>query len=193
MDAEQMEALLVVAAAIERLDVPFFVAGSFASNAYGFYRATADVDLVADLKIRHVEALVGGLTGRFYVSEDAVRQAVVNRGSFNVIEFNTSMKVDVFTMKRELFQLEQMQRRVRRSLNPEGTIETWLASPEDTIIAKLDWYRLGGGVSDRQWGDVQGVLKVQAETLDLAYVRKWASELKLGDLLERAMSDAGLA
>ena len=193
MDAEQMEAMLAVVAAIEQLQVPFFVAGSFASNAYGFYRATADVDLVADLKIHHVDPLVEALTGRFYVSKDAVRQAVMSRGSFNVIEFSTSMKVDVFTLKRELFQLEQMQRRMRRALNPEGTIETWLASPEDTILAKLDWYRLGGGVSDRQWGDVLGVMKVQAENLDLAYLRRWADELRLRDLLDRTLSDSGLA
>lgn len=192
MDAEQLDALLAVAAAIERLDVPFFIAGSFASNAYGFYRATADADLVADLKIRHVEPLVATLSGRFYIAEEAVRQAVMNRGSFNVIDLNTSMKVDIFAMKREMFQIEEMQRRVRRALTPDGATETWLATPEDTILAKLDWYRLGGGVSDRQWGDVLGVMKVQAENLDLAYLRRWADELRLRDLLDRALDDSGL-
>ena len=193
MDAEQLDALLAVAAAIERLDVPFFIAGSFASNAYGFYRATADADLVADLKIRHVEPLVAALSGRFYIAPPAVQQAVMNRGSFNVIDLNTSMKVDIFAMKRELFQIEEMQRRVRRALTPDGATETWLATPEDTILAKLDWYRLGGGVSDRQWGDVLGVMKVQAENLDLAYLRRWADELRLRDLLDRTLSDSGLA
>jgi hypothetical protein len=96
-------------------------------------------------------------------------------------------------MKRELFQLEEMQRRVRHPLTPDGLHETWLATPEDTILAKLDWYRLGGGVSDRQWGDVTGVMKVQAENLDLAYLRRWADELRLRDLLERALGDSGLA
>ena len=192
MDAEQLDALLAVAAVIERLDVPFFIAGSFASNAYGFYRATADADLVADLKIRHVEPLVATLSGRFYIAEEAVRQAVMNRGSFNVIDLNTSMKVDIFAMKREMFQIEEMQRRVRRALTPDGANETWLATPEDTILAKLDWYRLGGGVSDRQWGDVLGVMKVQAENLDLAYLRRWADELRLRDLLDRALDDSGL-
>ena len=192
MDAEQLDALLAVAAAIERLDVPFFIAGSFASNAYGFYRATADADLVADLKIRHIDPLVVALSGRFYIAEEAVRQAVMNRGSFNVIDLNTSMKVDIFAMKREMFQIEEMQRRVRRALTPDGATETWLATPEDTILAKLDWYRLGGGVSDRQWGDVLGVMKVQAENLDLAYLRRWADELRLRDLLDRALDDSGL-
>jgi hypothetical protein len=192
MDAEQLDALLAVAAAIERLEVPFFIAGSFASNAYGIYRATADDDLVADLKTRHIEPIVASLTGRFYIASEAVRQAVMNRSSFNVIEFNTSMKVDVFAMKRELFQLEEMERRVRRSLTPDGAQESWLATPEDTILSKLDWYRLGGGVSDRQWNDVLGVMKVQAENLDLAYLRRWADALRLRDLLDRALADSGL-
>ena len=193
MEAEQLDALLAVAAAIERLEVPFFIAGSYASNAYGFYRATADADLVADLKIRHVEPLVEALKGRFYISEEAARQAVMNRGSFNVIDLGTAMKVDIFAMKRDLFQIEEMQRRVRHPLTPDGSSETWLATPEDTILAKLDWYRLGGGVSDRQWGDVTGVMKVQAENLDLAYLRRWADELRLRDLLDRALSESGLA
>lgn len=193
MNTEQLDAILVVAGILERLDVPYFVAGSFASNAYGFYRATADADLVADLKLRHIEPILEALSNRFYVSPDAVRRSIMDRSSFNVIDFDTSMKVDIFSMKRDLFQLEEMQRRVRRALTPDGAIETWLASPEDTILSKLDWYRLGGGVSDRQWGDVLGVMKVQAENLDLAYLRRWAEELRLTDLLERALDESGLA
>ena len=190
-DSEQLDALLAVAGALERLEVPFFIAGSFASNAYGFYRATADADLVADLKSRHIEPFIAALSGRFYVALEAVHRAVLNRSSFNVIDFDTSMKIDVFPMKREIFQLEEMQRRVRKPLKPGGEIETWLASPEDTVLSKLDWYRLGGGVSDRQWGDVLGVLKVQGETLDVNYLRHWAAHLRLTDLLERALIDGG--
>src|SRR6185503_13346460 len=84
MDAEQMDALLAVAAAIERLDVPFFVAGSFANNAYGFYRATADADVIADLKVRHIEPLLESLSGRFYIAAEAVRQLFMKRRRFTV-------------------------------------------------------------------------------------------------------------
>lgn len=190
-DSEQLDALLAVAAALEKLEVPFFIAGSFASNAYGFYRATADADLVADLKSRHIDPFIAALSGRFYLAPEAVRQAVMNRSSFNVIDFDTSMKIDVFPMKRELFQLEEMQRRIRKPLTPGGETETWLASPEDTVLSKLDWYRLGGSVSDRQWGDVLGVIKVQGETLDLAYLRHWAAHLRLLDSLEQALNEGG--
>ena len=60
------------------------------------------------------------------------------------------------------------------------------------MLAKLQWYRDGGGVSDRQWNDVLGVLKVQGATLDRAYLEEWARELGLTDLLRRALEDAGL-
>jgi hypothetical protein len=193
VNTEQLDALLAVAGIIERLEVPFFIAGSFASNAYGFYRATADADIVADIKQRHIEPLLAALSGRFYVAPEAVRAAVMNRSSFNVIEFETSMKIDVFPMKREMFQLEEMQRRIRKPLTPDGGTETWLATPEDTILSKLDWYRLGGGVSDRQWGDVLGVIKVQGDSLDVAYLKHWAAELRLSDLLERALRESGRA
>jgi hypothetical protein len=73
----------------------------------------------------------------------------------------------------------------------DPTVEFYLASPEDNILNKLDWYRLGGGVSERQWNDVLGVLKVQKNLLDMKYLRHWASELRLVDLLEHALSDAG--
>jgi len=72
--------------------------------------------------------------------------------------------------------------------NPEESV--YIVSPEDIILAKLEWYRLGGEVSDRQWRDVLGVLKTRAGELDLDYLRKWAGELKVNDLLERALDEA---
>jgi len=72
-----------------------------------------------------------------------------------------------------------------------GTGGFYLVSPEDIILNKLDWYRLGGGVSDLQWRDVLGVIKVQKDSLDKKYLRHWATELKLADLLERAFDESG--
>jgi hypothetical protein len=74
----------------------------------------------------------------------------------------------------------------------DETVRVYLSSPEDVILHKLEWYRLGGGVSDRQWGDVLGVLKVQGEALDFGYLRQWAGELGLTELLAAALRDAGL-
>jgi len=189
---EQISVLLQVTGVLERLEVPYFVAGSFASNAHGLYRATADADLVADLKVRHAEPLAAALEKDFYLDRAAILDAVKRRASFNVIHLDTAQKVDVFLLKREWFPVSEMERRQRCRLSTERPDEVWMASVEDTILAKLDWFRLGGGVSDRQWGDITGVMKVQAERLDLKYLRDMARELKVSDLLERALTDSGL-
>lgn len=75
-------------------------------------------------------------------------------------------------------------------VDEESIAEAVVATAEDTLLAKLEWYRMGGEVSERQWRDVLGILKVQAGRLDLAYLRRWAIELKVEDLLERAVNDA---
>jgi hypothetical protein len=190
---EQASVLVRVTGFLEQLEVSYFVAGSYASNVHGFYRATADADLVADLKLRHVEPFTELLGREFYFDAAAIRDAVMQRASFNVIHFDTSHKVDVFLLKREFFLLAELERRQRQRLAPNAPEQVWMASVEDTILSKLDWYRLGGGVSDRQWGDVTGVLKVQGERLDFAYLRQWAKELGVADLLERAFADSGLS
>ena len=113
-------------------------------------------------------------------------------GAFNVIHLDSMLKVDVFAARADPFHLMQMRRRVLQATGPDGQTSIYVASPEDTILAKLQWYRDGGGVSDRQWNDVLGVLKVQGPALDRAYLREWGSQLGLTDLLQRAMDAAGL-
>jgi hypothetical protein len=101
-----------------------------------------------------------------------------------------AFKVDIFVRKPRPFDTKQLERR-RASViatDPEQTI--YVTSSEDVILSKLEWYRMGGEVSDRQWRDVLGVLKTRAGELELDYLRKWAKELNVGDLLERALKEA---
>jgi len=192
MAQEQTEVLLQVTRALDQLGIPYFICGSIASSAHGFYRATADADLVADVQPHHATLLAAMLQPAFYADEQMIRQAARTRGSFNLIHNESLLKVDVFTLKPTQFGRSEMSRRQLSGFDPTSTLTAYLASPEDTVLAKLDWYRQGGGVSDRQWSDVLGVLKVQGDLLDTAYLREWAAELGLSDLLERALEHAGL-
>jgi hypothetical protein len=70
-------------------------------------------------------------------------------------------------------------------------VEALVATLEDTLLAKLDWYRRGGEVSERHWRDVLGIMMVLGNKLDFAYLQQWAKELKVSDLLKRAFSEAG--
>ena len=96
-------------------------------------------------------------------------------------------KVDIFVPWPRPFLRSQLARAQRQTFAFEPEISAKFASPEDTILAKLEWYRMGGEVSERQWRDILGVLKTRADVLDLGYLRKWANELKVTDLLERAL------
>jgi len=192
MDAEQTQVNLLVVRAFEALRIPYFLGGSMASSVHGIYRATADADFVAAVRPHHAEPLAGMLQPAFYAEPAAIQAAAAAHRSFNVIHLDTMLKVDVFVAEPDPFLAMQLRRRVLQAIGPDGAASLYIASPEDTILAKLRWCQDGGGVSDRQWNDVLGVLKVQAPTLDRAYLREWAQELRLTDLLRRALADAGL-
>ena len=175
---------------LDNLGVPYLVGGSFASSIYGTYRATADVDLVADLRFEHVAMLMQALSGQFYIDEDSVRDAIRLRRSFSAIHLATSFKVDVFIPQQRPYSPVQFERRVRQTIWTDPEHAVYLASAEDNLLAKLEWYRLGNEVSDRQWRDILGVIKTQGERLDFAYLRQWAAALNVADLLEKALLEA---
>ena len=160
-----------------------------ASALYGVARSTLDADLIAELQEEQVPVLVETLGESFYADEEMIRDAIHHRSSFNLIHLKTMFKVDVFIRKERPFDRVQFERKVEITIidNPEK--KAYISSAEDIVLVKLEWYRLGGEVSDRQWRDVLGVLKVQEGALDLDYMRQTAQELKVEDLLERALSE----
>lgn len=177
----------------DRLGVEYLVGGSMASATYGIYRPTQDVDFVATLNTRHARLLVEELQDEFYVDEQMILDAIGSRSSFNVIYLATMDKADIFVPEQSAWAAEEMRR--RRPLPIETAdieVHVCFASPEDTVLQKLRWYRMGGGTSERQWNDIVGVLKVQAGSLERDYMKRWASELGLATLLDRALTDAGL-
>lgn len=184
---EPLEVLVVVADVLEALGVPYLVGGSIATSLLGVPRLTQDADLVADLELQHVRPFVAATTDAFYIDEDAVREAVRRRGSFNLVHLATLFKVDVFVQKRDPLSVAEMTRRTMFRITKDPPREIPLASAEDVILQKLDWFRRGGGVSDRQWNDVLGVVKVRGATLDRTYLSEWARRTDLEDLLARAL------
>ena len=176
---------------LEELGVTYHIGGSVASSIYGILRATIDADLIADFRLEHVRPVVIRLQTDYYIDEDMIRDAIKHCSSFNLIHLDTMLKVDVYIPKSRSFDQEEL-RRVQQEVLLEGTRPFNVASPEGTILNKLEWYRMGGEVSDRQWNDILGVLKVQGTHLDMAYLQRWAANLKVTDLLERALVDAGL-
>ncbi len=189
--SQVLAAITPVIEVFDQLGVLYHIGGSVASSIYGILRATIDADLIADLRLEHVRPLVTQLQTDYYIDEDMIRDAIRRRSSFNVIHLDTMLKVDVYIPKFRSFDQEEL-RRAQQEVLLEGTRPFNVASPEGTILNKLEWYRMGGEVSDRQWNDILGVLKVQGTSLDIDYLQKWAANLRVTDLLERALVDAGL-
>lgn len=190
MIPEPIAVTLLVIEVLEQLDVPYLIGGSFASTVHGELRTTLDTDLVADLRAEHVAPFVQALEAAFYVDAGMIQDAIVRQGSFNLIHLDTMFKVDVFIPKSRAFDREQLRRRARYVVTTEPECTAYVATAEDIILAKLEWYRQGGDISERQWRDVLGVLQVQAERLDIAYLRRWATALDIAELLERALNEA---
>ena len=184
-------ALGAVVDALEQLGVRYHVGGSVASSAQGVARSTLDVDIVAGLREAHATRLAELLEGEFYVDADMIRDAIRREASFNVIHLATMMKVDVFAIRTREYSRQAFERMQTAALEDrDGAREFYLCAPEDTILAKLEWFQMGGEVARRQWDDALGVLEVQGDLLDRDYLERWAAELGLTDLLERLLLEA---
>ena len=192
MNPEAISAIIVVVDALKSLQIPYYIGGSVASSAHGVVRGTLDADIIADLQPRHVAPLVKMLENQYYLSDRAMREAIQRRSCFNLIYLPTMFKVDLFVPKDRPYNRAAFQKIQSKVFDEETGRQFYVASPEDTILAKLEWYRLGDESSEKQWNDVLGIIKVQQKALDRAYLEKWAAELGLSDLLEKAWRESNI-
>jgi hypothetical protein len=177
---------------LDDLGVPYALGGSVASSVFGEPRATADVDIAIRVEPEAGEALVGRMQAEFYVPVEAARQAIRDSQSFNLLDFDEAFKVDFFVLGDGVLDRCQLERRVLVPI-PGAPGGVWVTSAEDQILRKLDWYRQGGSVSDRQWRDVIGLLRIRGDTLDFDYLGETAAQVDLGALVEAAVDEAASA
>ena len=179
-----------MSAALTSLEIPHALGGSMASSLLGVPRYTQDADLTAEPFPGRERALAACFGDEHYLSVPAMTEANRLRRSFNIINITSGFKVDVFIRKDRPFELSAMKRRAWIETADAGEPIS-VHSPEDCILFKLEWHRLGGEVSERQLTDCVGVLRVQAGRLDEDYLERWAAELGVSDLLERVRAQAG--
>lgn len=177
----------LVVDALEALGVAYTIGGSIASSIAGEPRSTLDIDIVAALDEDHVRPLAAALQREFYVDDAALRRAVRDRRSANLVHQDTQVKVDLFVAGGTALDLQQLGR--RQAVNIGGRT-LFVHPPEDILLQKLRWFRLGGETSDRQWRDIVGIVRVQGTRLDAAYLDANAPLLDVTDLLRRALAES---
>lgn len=171
MDVFEMMRLASVT--FEACDVEYFVTGSLATIAHGEPRLTIDADIVADLKLRHVPAVITAFPPPdFYCTRGMIEDAVRSSSQFNIIHPESGAKVDVMIPKGSDFDQSRFTRRMR--VTTRG-VEAFFATPEDAILKKLEYFREGG--SEKHIRDIRGVLSIQGDALDFDYIDLWAEKL----------------
>ncbi len=181
----ELDALAGFLAILDDLKIVYALGGSMAASVYGKVRFTEDADITVEPFPSTADTLVKRLAPDFYVSRPAVAQALAQRSSFNVIHIAAAFKIDVFVRNETLFQKQLLLR--RRQVSIPGLSQTvWAVCPEDILLLKLDWYKQAGCVSEKQWNDILGLVDMQKDRLDLTELRRWADELGVRELLEKA-------
>jgi hypothetical protein len=171
-----------LATTVDKLAIPYAVVGSTASSLYGEPRLTNDIDVVIDLRTQQIAAFCGEFPeAEFYLSRAAVESAVHRRFQFKIIHPSSGLKIDCIVAGQDPFDAEQLQRGVRVS-REAGAYVVRFAAPEDVIVKKLEYFRLGQ--SEKHLRDIAGILKTQADKIDRDYIRRWAEQKGLVEIWE---------
>lgn len=187
---ENTEIVQEIVGVLSRSDIRYALGGSWASSLLGKMRFTHEADITVEPFPGQEAAFFASFGEDYYVSLPMIQDAIRRRSFFNVIHWSSGFKVDVFVRKERAFEASVLARRRPHPLADGKPV--MLVSAEDIILLKLEWYRLGGGTSERQWDDILGVFQVQADKLDQGYLDHWAADLGVGDLLERARRESGV-
>ena len=176
---------------LDRLTIPHMIGGSVASSIHGMARPTMDVDLVAALQPSQVDRFAAELRADFYADPEVIRAALEGGRPFNLIHYASTFKFDIFPVLPDAYHQTQFERRVMAEATQfaDVPVRCAVATAEDTLLAKLEWYRAEGETSERQWNDLRGIVRVRGRALDLEYLRRWAPHLGVEDLLERLLAE----
>ena len=172
---------------LTELGIEYHLGGSYASSIHGMPRQTQDIDVVVDVRIDTVAPLAAKLAGEFYLDTSSITEAVQQKSSVHPLHLDSGIKIDIFMRGESAYDNEEFLRAAPVQVQRSPARYVHVNSAEDILLRKLQWYRLGGQVSERQWRDAMGVARIQAGRLDTGYLRRWAAELNVADLLERIL------
>lgn len=191
MENDITKALKPLIKVYDKYNIRYYICGSLASSLYGMARSTQDVDIVSDINFELTDKIVEDLKSDYFILSEMITEAIKYKSSFNLIHLETMIKIDIFILKDEPYHKISIERISDDSIFPDqDSFKVKFSSPEDVILSKLKWYKEGNMISERQWLDVLGIIKVQNEKLDKIYLLKWAEELNILNLLIQAYKES---
>jgi len=170
---------------LSRLQIPYMIGGSVAAIAYGEPRMTLDMDVVVDITPAQARSLSRSLGPEYYILLESILEAINSQGHFNIIQSEAGVKVDFYIMKKDEFGLSEFKRK-RNEAFDENTSAVF-ASPEDIIIKKLEWFKMGE--SQKHLIDIKGILKYSKDKLELKYIDKWAAKIGVWETWQKLKED----
>ena len=191
MEKSEIElALEPIINVFDEMGISYYLCGSLASSAYGLSRTTQDIDLVSDISMGHVNSFVEKLKEKYFIDAEMLRNAIKSETSFNLIHLDTMFKIDIFILKVDPYSKTSFNRIQEDSLDQgKDSLKIFISSPEDVILSKLIWFKLGSEISERQWLDILGVIKIQGDNLDKEYLIQWSKQRDIYDLLRKAFKE----
>jgi hypothetical protein len=195
MPSESTRVALLVTDMLERLSIVYAVEGSLANSEYGIARSTLEANIIADMRPEHVAPFVSALSRDFYADHHSIEDAINRQGTFTLVHYATKFNVDVIIPKLRPFDQMQLKRRMASVVSTDPPRQVSVTTAEDAILSKLDRLRTRAegtqpaAVPPRGLADVIGMLKAKTGELDLTYLRRWAHELNVADLLEQALKE----
>lgn len=169
---------------VEPLGIEYMLTGSLAMMQYGYYRMTADIDIVIELKYEDANRIINAFEPDYYVPHGSVRDAIARKRMFNVIHQETAFKIDLVIKKTSEFQQNAFEQ--RQKIDFYGK-EIYIITLEDLIISKLSWAK--DSLSEKQFSDVQNLLQNE---YDVEYVSDWTNKLRISHLYAKCLKEIEL-
>jgi hypothetical protein len=183
------DAFDILRAALEAAGIRYAIGGSWASTAFGEPRFSNNVDILADVTPQNLGVFLRHLPDSFYADGEEAMSAIRGGRSFNVIHMPTVLKFYLFPSSAFPLGREELDRAVLLEDTGLSKGRAWFVTPEDILLAKLYWFKLGGEVSEVQWRDVKGIVRACSATLDRGYLERAAAQLAIRKLLQRSLGE----
>jgi hypothetical protein len=183
-----LQALACLAEAFNRLQIKYFVGGSLATSLHGVMRSTQDIDLIIEVAPYDVDRLSVELGANFEIDIESFREAAKTHRSCNIFFLPEFTRIDIYVPENSSFNFSRMNRRQSVRI-PGVATDIFVASPEDAVLKKLEWFRKGEEISRRHWDDVLSLAKLHANALDRPYLEEWAAMLGVSNLIQRLFQE----